>query len=127
MDVSCFTEHEWMPVDFHVIRVGVSSFAGLWFRNRFVCVRTLVEQGEGSEVETVPVGYLMIWEDELRRWYKGETEVLQKFGYEEDRVAVLREHFGIVLTEDEQNEVFKTGTYVKGRGGKGRGGGESRL
>ncbi|KAL2167051.1 hypothetical protein VTG60DRAFT_1847 [Thermothelomyces hinnuleus] len=98
MDVCCFVPAEWMPADFQIMVAGLGSLGAGWFTNRVVCFRILLDDDDGG----APVGYLIAWQDELRRWYKGTVEVVQRFYCEADRVAALEEEFGIALTEEEQ-------------------------
>ncbi|KAK4032636.1 hypothetical protein C8A01DRAFT_40913 [Parachaetomium inaequale] len=69
MDVCCFVEVEWMPVDFQIMAAGLGSLGLGWFTSRVICFRVILEDG-------APVGYLMAWQDEVRKWYKGREEVV---------------------------------------------------
>ncbi|KFY81216.1 hypothetical protein V499_00042 [Pseudogymnoascus sp. VKM F-103] len=106
MDVYCFMETEWRPVDFHIMVAGLASLGAGWFKSRVVCFRIILE-------EDTPVGYLMIWEDELRRVYKGELQVVRQFFNELDRVTTLADEFGVMLSEDEQKQIVGTRTELK--------------
>lgn len=98
LDVWAFTETEWLPVDFQLIRLGYAALGTGWVMPSVCCFQTLFEND-------APVGYLMVLEDELRKNYKGKTEVLQKFYSEEDRISVLDEVFKITLTDEEQRHI----------------------
>ncbi|KAL2164962.1 hypothetical protein VTH06DRAFT_258 [Thermothelomyces fergusii] len=108
MDVCCFVPAEWTPADFQIMVAGLASLGAGWFTSRVVCFRVLLDDDDDDNGDKdgdghgAPVGYLIAWQDELRRWYKGTVEVLQRFYCEADRVAALEEEFGIVLTEEEQ-------------------------
>jgi len=106
MDVYCFTETEWLAVDFHVLISGLDRLGVGWFKSKVACYRVILE-------EDTPVGYLMIWQDELRRHYKGETQVLQKFYSESERVASLAEDFGLQLTDEEKASIMGTDAELK--------------
>ena len=60
-----------------------------------------------------PVGHLMMWNDEIRKWYKGKTQVARKLFGESERVTFLAEEFGIVLTEENQKAILGTLTELK--------------
>ncbi|KAK4153325.1 cysteine proteinase [Chaetomidium leptoderma] len=111
MDVCCFVEAEWKPVDFQIMIAGLGTLGAGWFQARVVCYRVILEAG-------VPVGYLMAWQDELRRWYKGKMEVVQRFYCEADRVAALEEEFGVVLTLEEQGAIVGRETELADVGGE---------
>lgn len=107
MDVYAFTETEWLPMDFEMIRTAYVTMGTGWIAPRVACFRVLLESDE-------PVGWIMIWEDEVKRHYKGKTETLKKLYSESDRVATLQAEFGIVLTSDEQRQIVGLSTEIKG-------------
>lgn len=94
-DVYAFQETEWQTLDFHVILSGLKSLGVSWHEMCVVCHKIILE-------DSTPVGWLMIWHDELRQWYKGKSEVLQRFYSEDERAKALEEQFGIVLNEEER-------------------------
>ncbi|KAN0069250.1 hypothetical protein V8E54_012879 [Elaphomyces granulatus] len=106
MDVYCLMETEWLPSDFHILTMGIGVTGIGWFFKGVACFRIILE-------EDIPVGYLLIWQDELRQLYKGQTQVLQKFYNENDRVTALAEEFGILLSEDDQRQIAGTTTELK--------------
>jgi hypothetical protein len=57
------------------------------------------EEGEGGRARVV--GKVMMAKGVVKRNLGGKTEVVKVCVTEEERVEALREHFGIVLTEDE--------------------------
>jgi hypothetical protein len=98
LDVWAFTKTKWTPVDFQLLRLGYASLGTGWVEPNVCCFRTTYD-GD------VPVGFLLILEDELRRSHKGKIEVLQKFYSERDRIDVLEREFGILLSEKEQGHI----------------------
>lgn len=98
LDVWAFTETEWTPIDFQLLRLGYSSLGTGWVEPKVCCFRTTYE-GD------VPVGFVLVLQDELRRSYKGKIEILQKFHCENDRVEALEKEFGVVLSEEEQEHI----------------------
>lgn len=107
MDVWCFTETEWLPIDIQLLRLGYTGLGGGWVAPHVCCFQTTFE-------DQVPVGYMLILKDELRRHYKGKTEVVQKFYCEKDRVEAIAQHFGIELTEEEQKQIEGHESQIEG-------------
>ncbi|KAK4217300.1 cysteine proteinase [Rhypophila decipiens] len=101
MDVCCFTETEWTPVDFEIMVSGIGQLGAGWFRSLVVCYRIILE-------DSSPVGYLLMLHDELRRYYKGRLTVVQKLYSEEERVTLLREDFGVNLSSQERKSISGT-------------------
>lgn len=106
LDVWAFTETEWLEFDFQMLRTAYSTLGTGWVAPRLVCFKTLFEAN-------VPVGYLLMAEDELRKKYKGKTEVLQKFFSEAERIAALEDEFNIVLSQEEQKGVVGMDAELK--------------
>ena len=109
LDVWAFTETEWQDHDFEMLRVAYATLGTSWAAPQPACFLTLFE-------EEVPVGYLLMVEDELRRNYKGETKVIWKFYTEYDRISALAEEFGIVLSENEQSQIAGMDAELKDDG-----------
>ena len=99
LDVWAFTETEWLPLDFQLIRLGHSQLGTGWVEPSLCSFRTVYE-GD------VPTGFILILEDELRQGKGGKVELLQKFYSESDRVNALEQEFGIILDEDEQKQIM---------------------
>ena len=106
MDVCCFTETEWMPIDFEIMVSGVLQLGAGWFRSLVICFRILLEDG-------APVGYLLMLHDELRRYYKGQLTVVQKLYSEDERAVLLRGEFGVDLSVDERKSIRGTAGELK--------------
>lgn len=95
MDIFCFQEVEWMDLDFILLSRGLWAHGTAWLASLVVCIRYVLDQG-------VPVGWIMICGNELRHWMDGKNEVIEKFYCESERISALKEHFGIVLSEEEE-------------------------
>lgn len=98
LDVWAFTETEWLQEDFEVLRQGYGAMRTGWTNPTVCCFQTEYE-------EDVPTGYRLILGDEVRRSYKGTVEVLRKLYSEEDRALALEEEFGIVLSDEEKDNI----------------------
>jgi arylamine N-acetyltransferase len=101
MDVCCFAEAEWTPLDFEIMVAGLGQLGAGWFQSLVICSRIILE-GD------TPVGYLLMVHDELRRYYKGRLSVVRKLYDEQERVALLRDDFGLVLTREERLSIRGT-------------------
>lgn len=109
LDVWAFTETEWQEHDFEMLRVAYATLGTSWAAPQPACFLTLFE-------EEVPVGYLLMVGDELRKNYKGETKVIWKFYTEYDRISALAEEFGILLSESEQRQIAGMDAELKDDG-----------
>lgn len=109
MDVCCFTEMEWLPIDFEIMVMGMGQLGLGWFKSLVLCFRIILEDG-------APVGYLLMLHDEVRRLYKGKLSVTQKLYTEEDRVRVLKTEFGAVLSNEERRNILGTVGELKDEG-----------
>ncbi|KAF2202684.1 cysteine proteinase [Delitschia confertaspora ATCC 74209] len=107
MDVYAFQESEWLPFDFAIMTQGLAGMGVGWFKTLVVCFRWVLEKGK-------PVGWIMVWGDELRRCRGGKVEVERKFYSEGDRLQVLEEEFGMHFKEDEKDGIVGTGTEIVG-------------
>lgn len=90
----CFTETEFWREDYEMMSYFVSTHRCSWFTWYVVCVKMLLSE-TGDEV----VGDVTMFEREMKRRVKGETEVLAVLRTEDDRVRVLKEVFGIELDD----------------------------
>ena len=65
-----------------------------WFTYRVICAKLLMESGE-------IVGEIRLYENEVRRRVRGDSELLATLTTEEERVQALEKYFGIKLSEPE--------------------------
>ena len=101
MDVCCFTDTEWIPIDFEIMVSGILQLGAGWFKSLVICFRILLEDDK-------PVGWLLMLHDEVRRYYKGKLTVVQKLYSEEERAILLKEDFGVALTVEERKSIRGT-------------------
>lgn len=64
--------------------------------------------------EVKVIGKLMLADGVLKRNMGGKTEVIKECRTEEERIEVLREYFGIYLTDDEKQGIKGFETELKG-------------
>ena len=103
----CFTELEFLPQDYEIMSFWTSQSRKTWFTFRIVVVRTIMEEGE-------LVGEVILMGGELKRRVKGVTEHLRSCEREDERMAVLKEWFGVELTEEERAGIRGMVTELKG-------------
>ncbi|KAM3072365.1 hypothetical protein ACMFMG_009174 [Clarireedia jacksonii] len=91
----CFSELEFLPTDYEVMKGGTTFNRNSWFTWRIVVTRTVLDDSENV------VGTVILVNNFLKRRIKGKTEHIATFTCEAERVEALKEWFGIELTEDE--------------------------
>ncbi|CAD6587383.1 MAG: N-terminal acetyltransferase [Alectoria sarmentosa] len=94
IDGYSFTETEFLPQDFKMMSFFTSTSKTSWFTYRVVCVKQLMENGE-------LVGEMKLYENEVRRRVRGESELLAMLTTEEERVHALEKYLGVKLSEPE--------------------------
>lgn len=94
IDGYSFTETEFLPPDFKMMSFFTSTSKTSWFTYRIVCVKLLMENGE-------LVGETKLYENEVRRRIRGESELLATLTSEEERVEALEKYLGVKLSEPE--------------------------
>jgi arylamine N-acetyltransferase len=98
----CFSELEFLPVDYEVMKMGTTFNRRSWFTWKVVCVKTILASSEGTGGEEAVVGVLVLTGNTLKRRISGKTEHLATFENESQRVRALKEWFGIEMTTDER-------------------------
>ncbi|SLM40533.1 arylamine n-acetyltransferase 1 [Lasallia pustulata] len=91
----CFTETEFLPNDFVVMNHFTSTSRTSWFTYMVICVKMLVD-GD------VVVGDITLFNNQVKKRIRGESELLAVLTSEEERVAALAEHLGVRLSEAEK-------------------------
>lgn len=95
----CFSELEFLAGDYEVMKAGTTHNRNSWFTWRMVVVRTVLDEEEDV------VGTIILVNDSLKRRINGKTEHIATFKYEDERIAALKEWFGIELSEDEKSGI----------------------
>lgn len=105
MDAYCFTEAEWLPLDFQIMIAGVSAMGLGWFSSLVVCFRIIIEG--------VPIGWLLLKHNELQRSLHGRRSVVQMIFGEQERGKVLRDTFGLEISPEDQKHIIRTVAELK--------------
>jgi arylamine N-acetyltransferase len=93
----CFTELEFLPQDYEIMKLGSTMSRKSWFTYRVVCVRTILEKTSEDVI-----GVLILSNNILKRRIRGKSEQLATLKNEKERVSVLKEWFGIEMLEEER-------------------------
>lgn len=96
----CFGETEFTPADFTVMNHFTSTSCTSWFSHVVLCVKMLLAD-DGSKL----IGDMTLLNNEVRRRIQGRSEVVAILENEAQRLAALREWFGVVLRADEVNGI----------------------
>nr|CBL43285.1 TPA: arylamine N-acetyltransferase 1 [Botrytis cinerea] len=96
-----FSEHEFLHEDFEIMNYYVStSLSERNFQTKNVLIVRFV-RGEDEEGQQKIVGKRMLLNGEVKQNMGGKTQLVKVCESESERVEVLREFFGITLTEEE--------------------------
>jgi arylamine N-acetyltransferase len=107
----CFSEQEFLPQDFVTLNFRTMTDPKCWFT--FILIMARVSLKDGGNGEKEAEGTLTLRGDTLnRRIGGGETEVVEKCGSEQERVAVLKRYFGVELNKEEIQGIVGTKTAI---------------
>jgi arylamine N-acetyltransferase len=96
-DCYCFCELEFLPQNYEVMGYLVNNSPLSWFTTTVVAVKILLD-GQGEEV----VAKEMLLGAQLKRNMGGKTQLVRTCRTEEDTVEVLRDLFGLVVSEEDR-------------------------
>ena len=115
MTVDCFTTLEFLPQDYAVMSYYVNNSPQSWLTTTVVAVRIVLDHeqredhkqvsNEEQPEDVVVVGKEMLSGAELKRNMGGRTQLVRTCATEQERVDVLRDIFGLVLTEEERMRI----------------------
>ena len=100
-DCYCFAELEFLAQDLDVMSFYVSNSPASWFTATVVAVRMVLDAGQGEEV----VAKEMMLGAEVKRNTGGRTQLVKTCATEGERVEVLRDVFGLVLSAEERDGI----------------------
>lgn len=112
MVIDCFTALEFLPQDYAVMSYYVNNSPQSWLTTTVVAVKMLLDHeqredrkqfsNEEQPEDVIVVGKEMLSGAELKRNMGGRTQLVKTCATEQERVDVLRDIFGLVLTEEER-------------------------
>ncbi|KAL8719671.1 MAG: hypothetical protein Q9225_003346 [Loekoesia sp. 1 TL-2023] len=103
----CFTEVEFLPQDYEMMNFWTSQNRCSFFTYSIVMAKMVMEDGK-------LVGTVTMKDVEAKKRMGSEVVDTRTCKSEQDRLQVLREWFGIRLTEEEQRGIRGTVTELKG-------------
>lgn len=109
--VYSFSMTEFRAADYEVMSFAVSRTRNLFFTFQIVCMKMVYEEDEEGVGDVT--GILFLVDGTLKRRRFEETEVVVECKSEEERVRVLEEYFGIVLSERERKGIKGSVTEIK--------------
>ena len=115
----CFPEVEFLPEDFEIMNHFVGTHPSS-FQTRMVLVVKFLrraagegEDGEGDQEEVI-YGKKMVVDGVVKENLGGKTSVVKVCESESERVRVLKEVFGILLTEEQRDGIRGRVAELKG-------------
>jgi hypothetical protein len=116
--IDCFTALEFLPQDYAVMSYYVNNSPQSWLTTTVVAVKMLLDHeqredrkqfsNEEQPEDVVVVGKEMLSGAELKRNMGGRTQLVKTCATEQERVDVLRDIFGLVLTEEERMGITRS-------------------
>lgn len=108
----CFSDKvEWMPEDFHVSNHFAGHRAESFQTFTVLCIKFLKEWNEEKGWEVF--GKRMLVNGTVKENLGGRTQVVLECESEEERIAALREWFGLELTNEEIESIKGYKTEIK--------------
>jgi arylamine N-acetyltransferase len=105
----CFGLTEFLPGDFEVMNYATSTSRSSWFTFDIICLKMILDE-EKDDI----IGALILSGSTLKRRISGDTKTLAECANEDQRAAILKEHFGIGLSRRERNGIRGLVTELKG-------------
>ncbi|KAF7888917.1 hypothetical protein EAF00_009217 [Botryotinia globosa] len=100
-----FSEHEFLPEDFEIMNYFVSTnMSERNFQTKNVLIVAFV-MGEDEEGKEKIVGKRMLFNEMVKENMGGKTRLVKVCESESERVEIIREFFGITLTDEEKDAI----------------------
>jgi arylamine N-acetyltransferase len=100
---------EFLPQDFETMNFATSNRKTSFFTYKILCLNLIYDE----DVDDI-TGALILNGGELKRRIYENSEILIDCKTEKERVGVLKEHFGIILSEREKAAIRSTVTELTG-------------
>lgn len=111
-DLYAFTEIEFFPGDFEVMNLKMMTAPQSFFVQSVMCMCAIM-----NAEKTQPVGLLILHRDYVKRQVGDQSEIMETFETEEQRVKALEKYFGIVLSLQEQRAIRGLASELKSKRG----------
>lgn len=99
---------EFLPQDFEVMNYATSIRRTSWFTSDIICLKMILDD-EKDDI----IGALILSGSTLKRRKYGDSETLAECVSEDQRAAVLKDHFGINLSRRERDGIRGLVTELK--------------
>jgi arylamine N-acetyltransferase len=100
---------EFLPQDFEIMSYATSTRRTSWFTFEIICLKMILDD-EKDEIG----GVLILSASTLKRRILGNTEIIAECANESQRVALLKDHFGISLSSRARDGIRGLVTELKG-------------
>lgn len=104
----CFSETEFLPQDFEVLNFYISKNPASWFCHSFVCSLLLWDESK-HEIQ----GQCTMVGNVVKRRIRGQSETVETFHTEDDRVRALAKWFGLHFRTDEVDAIRGLPSQIK--------------
>jgi arylamine N-acetyltransferase len=105
----CFGLTEFLPQDFEIMSYATSTRRTSWFTFEIICLKMILDD-EKDEI----VGVFILSASTLKRRILGNTEIIAECANESQRVALLKDHFGINFSSRARDGIRGLVTELKG-------------
>ena len=113
----CFTELEFLPLDFRNLNFRTHRDPTSWFTYTLIVTRVLLEGEEDGKIDgggKQAIGTVTLVNGNVsKRIGGGKSELVQAFETEMERVKALEEWFGVKLRDDEVNGMAGMATEIR--------------
>jgi arylamine N-acetyltransferase len=111
-DMYSFVEIEFFPGDFEVMNLRTMTAPQSFFVQSVMCMWTLLDEKKDNAV-----GSLILHRDYIKRRMGAESEILERFETEGQRVRALEKYFSIRLSPEEQRGIQGLASELRPSGG----------
>ena len=98
--VYCFTETEFLPQDYQIMSWFTSTHPSSFFTQYVTCTKMIMDQA-GEKI----VGNFTLFEGDVKESVGSDRSVIRGCKTEDERVDVLKEIFGVELTEEQKKGI----------------------
>jgi arylamine N-acetyltransferase len=127
-DFYAFVDIEFFPADFEVMNLRTMTAPQSYFVQTVLCMRTMLDVTDlelqlhnnkrrqpNNVSEQQPEGLLILHKDQIKKRIGENSDVIEKFDTEMQRIEALEKYFGIVLSFEEQRAIRGMASELRGR------------